>query len=317
MGLELCGHGDKINSEFPVVAIRRETPNSHDQFRMAGQADKATVQLAANSGDPTIRGLVLELLAELQDEVDEAHESDAGVKMSQRAEERREARAVAARELDEREPGEAEESRQPSAPEKHVVDVEMRRADSLSSSDGEEHAAQPGDKSWEDADYKPDDDDEDSDSGSGNDDDTEEEDGDDDDGHVQYGGRATNNKFLEGEKEVERNEMENMDVFGPHDLLDFVDNDHPDDAERHTMALLELPPHHLWYPEDLDNENYLRIGLLLLYNKIHGRTGLALTHSIHINYDELNLADAHKMTRGLAITASQAKATKEHSGVSG
>ena len=59
--------------------------------------------------------------------------------------------------------------------------------------------------------------------------------------------------------------------------------------------LLSLPYKHQWNEKDLSNETYLRIGLLLLYNKVQGKSyagdgkgqkksGLAIGRSIHINY---------------------------------
>jgi hypothetical protein len=63
----------QVTSEFSVTMTRRVTPNSHDQYREARQTDKATVQLAANSKDPAIRKLLVELLREFQPEVDESH----------------------------------------------------------------------------------------------------------------------------------------------------------------------------------------------------------------------------------------------------
>lgn len=55
--------------------VRRITPNSHDQFGASRQADKATIQLAANAHEPSIRELMVNLLNNLQPEVDQCHQS--------------------------------------------------------------------------------------------------------------------------------------------------------------------------------------------------------------------------------------------------
>lgn len=53
-----------------------EVPQSHDQYRNARQAEKASLQLAINARDPSIESLLLKLLRQLQVEVDEFRKSD-------------------------------------------------------------------------------------------------------------------------------------------------------------------------------------------------------------------------------------------------
>lgn len=61
-----------------MTVVRRWTSNSYDQFRGARQAEKATLQLAANAQDSSIKRLRVQLLQKLQLEVDECHQSAAG-----------------------------------------------------------------------------------------------------------------------------------------------------------------------------------------------------------------------------------------------
>ena len=66
------------------MVVRRETPNSHDQYLSARQTDKATVQLAANASDPAIRELLIDLLNGLQPEVDACYDSDEGQELQRK-----------------------------------------------------------------------------------------------------------------------------------------------------------------------------------------------------------------------------------------
>ncbi|OBT86897.1 hypothetical protein VE02_03857 [Pseudogymnoascus sp. 03VT05] len=72
---QVGGRALRVTSEFPVTLIRRVTPNSHDQFCIVRQTDKATVQLAVNAQDPAIRALIVKLLNEFQPQVNEFHKT--------------------------------------------------------------------------------------------------------------------------------------------------------------------------------------------------------------------------------------------------
>ncbi|OBT82958.1 hypothetical protein VE02_08180 [Pseudogymnoascus sp. 03VT05] len=78
---QVAGRVLRVTSEFPVTVIRRTTPNSHDQFGVARQVDKATVHLAANAQDPSIRALIVGLLNEFQPQVDQFHASELGMRL--------------------------------------------------------------------------------------------------------------------------------------------------------------------------------------------------------------------------------------------
>jgi hypothetical protein len=68
-------------------------------------------------------------------------------------------------------------------------------------------------------------------------------------------------------------------------LQEFVNEEQPDDATRHLLALLAIPEDKTWTEEDLEIEQFLKIGLHLLYNKIQGKEELHFGKSIHIKYD--------------------------------
>jgi hypothetical protein len=53
--------------------VRRLSPNSHDQFRNARQAEKFAMQLAVSAEVPVVRALLMGLLQALQPEIDETH----------------------------------------------------------------------------------------------------------------------------------------------------------------------------------------------------------------------------------------------------
>lgn len=67
-------------------------------------------------------------------------------------------------------------------------------------------------------------------------------------------------------------------------LEELADEEQPDDETRHRLALLAIPPEKTWVDEDLEDENNLKTGLHLLYNKIQGKEELHFGKSIHIRY---------------------------------
>jgi hypothetical protein len=65
---------------------------------------------------------------------------------------------------------------------------------------------------------------------------------------------------------------------------EFISETQPDDETRHRLALLQMPQAKKYTEDDLQDEFTMRVGLHLLYNKIHGKTELHLGKSIHIRY---------------------------------
>ncbi|MCJ1399371.1 hypothetical protein MMC11_002573 [Xylographa trunciseda] len=72
--------------------------------------------------------------------------------------------------------------------------------------------------------------------------------------------------------------------FKAEELEDFISETQPDDQTRHRIALLSLPASKIWSEEDLHDDHFIRVGLMLLYNLCQGRQGLSLSKSIHIHY---------------------------------
>jgi hypothetical protein len=79
-------------------------------------------------------------------------------------------------------------------------------------------------------------------------------------------------------------EAEELQFLKTLDLEEFCDENQPDDATRHKLALLQIPAGKHWTDEDLEEELYLKLGLHLLYNKIQGKDELHFGKSIHIRY---------------------------------
>jgi hypothetical protein len=70
---------------------------------------------------------------------------------------------------------------------------------------------------------------------------------------------------------------------------EFAEEEQPDDATRHLIALLALRLGKTWTLKDLSNEGYLRVALSLLYNRVHGVKFLHMGKSIHLKYGRLKL----------------------------
>jgi hypothetical protein len=52
------------------------------------------------------------------------------------------------------------------------------------------------------------------------------------------------------------------------ELAEFISDNQPGDETRHRLALISLSANKIWTEADLDNEFHLRVGHLLLYNRI-------------------------------------------------
>jgi len=79
-------------------------------------------------------------------------------------------------------------------------------------------------------------------------------------------------------------EAEEFQFLKTLDLEAFCDENQPDDATRHKLALLQIPAGKHWTDNDLEDEFNLKLGLHLLYNKIQGKDELHFGKSIHIRY---------------------------------
>jgi hypothetical protein len=77
-----------------------------------------------------------------------------------------------------------------------------------------------------------------------------------------------------------------------------------------TDPLLYLPAGKIWTNNDLDDEEYLKIGLQLLYNKIQGKKTLDFGISIYINYKEFPLDVMETMKANREISHRQKRAVK-------
>lgn len=78
--------------------------------------------------------------------------------------------------------------------------------------------------------------------------------------------------------------LDEQNLLSYHELGEFVAEQQPDDRTRHMLALLSLPKDKIWTEGDLSDEFCMRLGLLLLLNKIHGQHELHFGRSIHIRY---------------------------------
>lgn len=240
----------QITSEFPLTVVRRWTPNSHDQFRGARQAEKATLQLAANAQDRSIQRLIIQLLQALQPEIDQCHQSAEGKDLLREMTARNQKRSEAATEV-------IREKRSRRAPERYASLKYDSRGGILPHSSSSETA------------------------GLDSDDESIVHEEDRDEEYEIPDDIDSEDEMLDTNWEEEDL---NTDLEVDNDVANFVNENHPDDETRHKLALLQLPPHKTWTEKDLENELFMRVGLHLLYNKIHGGSSLHLERSIHIAY---------------------------------
>ncbi|KAL3495251.1 hypothetical protein BJX62DRAFT_7481 [Aspergillus germanicus] len=106
----------------------------------------------------------------------------------------------------------------------------------------------------------------------------------------------------EDEEDEEDEEASNVDVS----LLD----GNPNDITRHRQTLLEQAPGKVWTEKDLATEQFLVLGLRLLYNKINGLDLLHLKRSIHIHYKQF----PKKTIARVKSSNSRAKKTRQKQG---
>lgn len=211
------------------------------------------MQLAANAQDPSIKRLIVQLLQDLQPEIDQCHQSAAGQDLLKEMTARKQKRSEAA--VDNLREG-VKEKRSRKAPERYAALKFDNRGGILPHSSSviaeldsdDESIVQKEDR---DEDYEiPDD--------------------------------------IDSEDEMLDTSWDedtlDTDLEKDDDVANFVNENHPDDETRHKLALLQLPSNKTWSEKDLGNELFMRVGLHLLYNKIHGGSWLHLERSIHIAY---------------------------------
>lgn len=340
----------QVTSEFPLTVVRRETPNSHDQFRNARQADKATVQLAANSNDPAIRRLVIDLLNELQPEVNACHQSEEGQKLLQEIKEKNRTRAITLAERKRISRAEIEcevcVSLFGSEDEQHTCSVcgtlahlpclglgeEITDKDNViylqcqnegNNTEGRKstlRSARHKDVEDDDTDLPEDDgvplETEDETHDSDYDDDLEKksESETDDEGGTSDCEDAIPQQARFATQQAKEEMLEAQDeamFIKSEELADFVSREQPSDETRHMTALLSLPPGKVWTEDDLDDEANVKVGLHLLYNKIQGKHSLHFGKSIHIKYKAFPSDVQESMLSERKVSNRQVKAAKK------
>ncbi|QKX54988.1 uncharacterized protein TRUGW13939_02078 [Talaromyces rugulosus] len=276
---QLAGRALRITSEFPLTVVRRWTPNSHDQFRGARQAEKAALQLAANAQDSSIKRLIVQLLQKLQPEVDECHQSTAGQDLLEEMTTRSQKRVEEAVETLK---GETKGERSQKVPErygslkfdKHGTILPHSPITNTTRSDSEDEL-EFGEEN-------------------------------DDENHEEHDDVDSEDEMLEASWGEGLADTADIDIDDA--AANFVNETQPDDDTRHKLALLQLPFSKQWSEKDLENELYMRIGLHLLYNKIHGGSWLHLGRSIHLAYLQFPQKVVDRMKGCTEATEKQKKA---------
>lgn len=97
----------------------------------------------------------------------------------------------------------------------------------------------------------------------------------------------------------------------------FRSEEQPSDEERELLALVSLKPGKQWAESDLDDEEYFRIALRLLWNRVHGKGGLKLTASIHIKYSHVKSQAFRAMKSRVTLTNEDVEELKKDKRVSG
>ncbi|KAL2703928.1 hypothetical protein AAEP93_004999 [Penicillium crustosum] len=255
----------RINSLFDLKVFRIEVPQSHDQYRNARQAEKASLQLAINARDPSIESLLLKLLRQLQVEVDEFRKSDrARDLMKEKAAMDREYeeeldRFLRLKELQKKSKTRSKAVFEPSAGEAESTEEEVELAEE------DEEFGEEDDELGEEDDELGEEDDESSEE--------DEESG-------------------EEEEEEHESDEEERDLYSS--LLN------PSQATaKATDADIEKFKEKMrwkyftqkWTTDDLhdpDHPIYFEIALRLLYNKLRDSKGLHMGTSIHVHYSSIS-----------------------------
>lgn len=214
------------------------------------------MQLAANAHDHSLKELIVKLLQELQPEVDECHESAAGQDLLKEMKARIKERAGFACATLKKD---MKDKRTRKAPERYAsLKFDKRGVILPHSSTARTTEPDVEDESHED----------DRDEDARDEDYERPDDVDSDDEMLDNWG----------------DDLGDRDIGMDDDVARYVNENHPDDERRHQLALLQLPANKTWSAKDLENELFRRVGLHLLYNKIHGGSWLHLGRSVHIAY---------------------------------
>lgn len=302
------------------------------------QADKATVQLAANAHVPEVQSLILEYLQELQPEIDQCHTDPEALQLKEDLERRRREEAQSqepevksevqsvnaepvslavptARQLRTRSPGKRAPALDNICEE---CSAEIDPQDRLECEDCARlihyqcHGLMEPEDDWrcdlcdlrrpseEELERQSDADDFEMDE------DDEDEEYSEDFLNVQVG------RTFRQQEQAEKY-FEPEDLLNPADSFsDFASETQPEETVRRNLVLLSLPYQHTWTREDLKNEYYLRIGLLILHNKIQGRDRLTVHKSIHIHYTKFPPDSVANMTTQFKVSDEQRKALRNY-----
>ncbi|KAJ6162488.1 SNF2-like protein [Penicillium canescens] len=269
----------RVTSLYPVTAVRCFVPNSHDQYRFVKQAAKASLQLAVNSSEPSLQGIIIKLLNNIQIQVNACYASEYGRSLIKEKAKVDEIRKAALNEYLVQQPAEwakaaktkldsddggatGPEIELPKGVRRTVLKIIKYQESSRSKEDDLDSTYIPNTASEE------------GDTDSGPDDDEELGDSDDDLFDTIDLGRS-----LEKILTLNFNTRESW--------KEFADRHQPDDNVRYLMALLDFPDQKSWSVEDLEDSGYLRLGLLLLYNHIRGIPTIHVGSSIHIQYPNI------------------------------
>ncbi|KAH0264376.1 hypothetical protein KCU91_g12087, partial [Aureobasidium melanogenum] len=327
---QVGGRTNRITSIFDTRVTRRSTPNSHDLFRASVQADKVTVQLATNAQDPNIQDLIVTQLNKLQSEVDECHASEEGqellkkisehntLKEAQKFEVVGEGHRYDLRKRSEKKPSTYDEQCGVCGEDVsdgngctcnecgefahsgcHGLDSPMdggfycRKCVEDGALGMVEDAALTEDGAY----ILPSEDDND-----------------------EYVDPARNNTARIRASTPHQNHAEGQ-LFDEPDLLlgddnlaEWVSENQPSDLDRKRLVLLSLPANKAWSASDLENEHYLRVGLLLLFNLIQGKEDLAISRSIHIEYSQLSQRARDRIYKRLELSQSMEKRQQKLAG---
>ncbi|KAJ6176868.1 Helicase C-terminal [Penicillium canescens] len=268
----------RVTSVYPVTAIRCFVPNSHDQYRFVKQAAKASLQLAVNSDQQTIQMVLVKLLNNLQPQLDACHASPYGkqlLEQKRKADEERKAGLVEFLQQHREEWAEVAMNKlKDEAAGLGGSEIELprwARRKALAKDHYKESAE--SDRESADQDYVP-----------GAESEQESNDEKSDSSNLTEASESEEDLFDTIDLSQSLKKVLMVKFNTRESWKDFADRHQPDDNTRHLMALLQLPEGKKWSTEDLEESEYLRFGLLLLYNHSRGIKTLHLGSSIHIKY---------------------------------
>ena len=259
--------------------FRIEVPQSHDQYRNARQAEKASLQLAINARDPSIESLLLKLLRQLQVEVDEFRKSDrARDLMKEKAAMDREYeeeldRFLRLKELQKKSKTRSKAVFEPSAGEAESTEEEVELAEE------DEEFGEEDDELGEEDDESSEEDEE-----SGEEEEEEHESDEEE--------RDLYSSLLNPSQATAKATDADIEKFKEKMRWKyFTQVKQPNDETRYQLALFNIPAGKKWTTDDLhdpDHPIYFEIALRLLYNKLRDSKGLHMGTSIHVHYSSIS-----------------------------